>query len=570
MSSKNNKPVNNPANKDKKTQIASTSDANKSASNKAEQNNKAAVDSNTSISNSANNDNKSPANKPTVSQSTSSTENNSRNTSAKPVPPNANTTSVAPSKPANSGVTNKEQVKKPADHSADKKAANTSAHNKENNTPPPPSKPSAAKQSPLPLIISLLALGVGGYALYNSMQQPQANSGEVQKLQEQVSQLQNALADKTDKGDLSTLDQNIQNLKEQLNELKAAPAGGIDEAQIRALISKQVDQAKKSFKPQPQQAAQTGLDKEQVSTMIKEALVSNSADAAGNAQPAIDFSSEINTIKQNKADIEQYLQQIKQEGESLKSSLTQAAEQAKSSLNDSISQAEQKITAADQQPIVYPLINALTLAEVASNARQFGVASQYLHQAKISFDDLHLNQEPYAKFAGKIEELAQKTAALAKQQNSQQEIDNIINNVNSWPFISTDPENVLDHQAADKPTSSWKDDIKSIGNSILSSTVTITKNDAAGLTWVNENPHLQQIIRENVRLDLAMVRNALLIGDQERAQQIAATLKEQVAHYFDTDAGQVKQAMSKLGELTQQQSDKPDIAALIQSIQQAG
>ncbi|MBV7434120.1 uroporphyrinogen-III C-methyltransferase [Cardiobacteriaceae bacterium TAE3-ERU3] len=584
MSSKNNKPVNNPANKDKKPQTTSASGPSKSASNKVDQNSKPVLENNKPQANNTK-DNKTPAEKSSVANTATSGANNSSaalasnadkgnnkssDTLAKPIPPNSKPVSAA--KPTTSSTTpNKEAEKK----AADSKPTNASANNKGNGTPPPtpPSKNGPSKRSPLPLIISLIALGVSGYALYSSMQQAQSNPEEVQKLQEQIAQLQSSIAEKTNKGDVSKLDESIKSLENQVGELKSAPAQGLGEAQIQSLIAEQVDQAKQSLQEsatsQPQQAGQPTLSKEQVSTMIKEALIS-SADGGKNAQPAIDLSSEINAIKQNKAEIEQYLEQIKQQGESLKSALSQTAEQAQSNLSKSVSQAEQKITAADQQPIVYPLINTLTLAEVASNAHQFGLASQYLQQAKASFDDLHLNQQPYAQFAGQIEELAQKTKALAKQQNSQQEIDNMINSVGNWPFISTDPENVLDNKPSNKPTESWKDDIKHIGNSILSSTVTITKNDAAGLTWVNENPHLQEIIRENVRLDLAMIRNALLVGDQERAQQIAATLHDRVAHYFDTNAEQVKQAMNQLSELTQQQNDKPDIAALIKSIQQAG
>lgn len=104
----------------------------------------------------------------------------------------------------------------------------------------------------------------------------------------------------------------------------------------------------------------------------------------------------------------------------------------------------------------------------------------------------------------------------------------------------------------------------------MSKTITVAKNDESGITWINKNPYLQQVIRENMRLDLGMIRNALLLGDTARAQSVLKTVQEQSARYFNTQADIVKNALATLETLTTPSSNTPDIAALITSIKNAG
>ncbi|UJF25091.1 uroporphyrinogen-III C-methyltransferase [Suttonella sp. R2A3] len=450
---------------------------------------------------------------------------------------------VTSSKPAATQTPNKAQ-------SAQKSpATSTDSMSSKANTPPPASRTNhkansgSGKGNILPLVISLVALGVGGYGVYLGMNQPA--DPNIAELKQSVQSLNEAQSQQVSADEIESLKKDIQQIQEQQ----------VSDQQIQSLIDQSIksagDEQQKAFSAQlaEQSAAAsqpTGLSKQDVQTMIKSALSSAGGDA-----PKVDLSEEM-------AQIESYKQEI-----------AQLAEQTQNTIGSQLKQAQTQISENKAQPLVYPLINNLSLANIASDSRQYDTAARYLQQAEESFSSLHLDQPPYANFAGKISEMAAQYDQLAASENPSTKVAGLIAGIDEWPFKTPESENLLasNEQAA---TDDWSAKLKSVGNDILTSTVSITNNDAAGLDWVSKNPALQQIVRENVRLDLSMARNLLATGEFDAYQSLAETLSTQIERYFDTNNEAVSGALQTLSDAGQAQaSETPDIASLISELQQA-
>ena len=111
--------------------------------------------------------------------------------------------------------------------------------------------------------------------------------------------------------------------------------------------------------------------------------------------------------------------------------------------------------------------------------------------------------------------------------------------------------------------------MKGVGQNILAKTVTVTKIDDAGLTWIQTNEALQIILKENLRLDLAYARNALQLHDQAAYAATADRLHGEIERLFDSSNNNVAAALATLEQLKTSNGNAPDIAALTEKLEQA-
>ncbi|MFC2753709.1 MAG: uroporphyrinogen-III C-methyltransferase [Cardiobacterium sp.] len=287
--------------------------------------------------------------------------------------------------------------------------------------------------------------------------------------------------------------------------------------------------------------AANSISREQAESLIKQELAT-----FAQGETKIDLSKEIAAVQSSEAAAKAAVQQIDEKRVLIEHALAQN----NSSANP------------------YPLINALKMAQIAANDGNYSAAKAYLDQAGATFTLFNLGQSNYAAYQDELTKLRTQYAVLAAQATPAAQIDAIIATLPAWPYKNVDPVNLLapkeDAQAAD-----WKDRLKGVGQNILAKTVTVTKIDDAGLTWIQTNEALQIILKENLRLDLAYARNALQLHDQAAYAATADRLRGEIERLFDSSNNNVAAALATLEQLKTGNSNAPDIAALTEKLEQA-
>lgn len=287
--------------------------------------------------------------------------------------------------------------------------------------------------------------------------------------------------------------------------------------------------------------AANSISREQAESLIKQELAT-----FAQGETKIDLSKEIAAVQSSEAAAKAAVQQIDEKRVLIEHALAQN----NSSANP------------------YPLINALKMAQIAANDGNYSAAKAYLDQAGATFTLFNLGQSNYAAYQDELTKLRTQYAVLAAQATPAAQIDAIIATLPAWPYKNVDPVNLLapkeNAQAAD-----WKDRLKGVGQNILAKTVTVTKIDDAGLTWIQTNEALQIILKENLRLDLAYARNALQLHDQAAYAATADRLHGEIERLFDSSNNNVAAALATLEQLKTSNSNAPDIAALTEKLEQA-
>ena len=287
--------------------------------------------------------------------------------------------------------------------------------------------------------------------------------------------------------------------------------------------------------------AANSISREQAESLIKQELAT-----FAQGETKIDLSKEIAAVQSSEAAAKAAVQQIDEKRVLIEHALAQN----NSSANP------------------YPLINALKMAQIAANDGNYSAAKAYLDQAGATFTLFNLGQSNYAAYQDELTKLRTQYAVLAAQATPAAQIDAIIATLPAWPYKNVDPVNLLapkeNAQAAD-----WKDRLKGVGQNILAKTVTVTKIDDAGLTWIQTNEALQIILKENLRLDLAYARNALQLHDQAAYAATADRLRGEIERLFDSSNNNVAAALATLEQLKTGNSNAPDIAALTEKLEQA-
>ena len=311
----------------------------------------------------------------------------------------------------------------------------------------------------------------------------------------------------------------------------AIAANQLSEEQIAALI------------------AANSISREQAESLIKQELAT-----FAQGETKIDLSKEIAAVEKSEAAAKAAVQQIDDKAQTF----AREIDEKRVLIEHALAQSNNSINP-------FPLINALKMAQIAANDGNYNAAKAYLEQAGATYTLFNLGQSNYAQYQDELAKLRSDYAVLAAQATPAAQIDAIITTLPAWPYKNVDP---LAHEETVK-AADWKERLKGIGADILKKTITVREIDDAGLTWIQANDALQIILKENLRLDLAYARNALQLHDQAAYAATADRLHSDIERRFDVNNDNVAAALATLEALKNSGGNAPDIAALIEKLEQA-
>ena len=398
---------------------------------------------------------------------------------------------------------------------------------------PPPAPKSGRGLAFLALLVSVATAGGGALILKQLAENTEKNFSLQAKAQE--SALQNIASS----GQVDEITLRVNNLEKQAQALNtldstisaAVAANQISEDQIAAIVTA------------------NSINRDAVESLIKQELAS-----FAQGETKIDLSKEIAAVQSSEAAAKAAVQQIDDKAQAFARELDEKrvlVEHALAQNNNSINP--------------FPLINALKMAQIAANDGNYNAAKAYLEQAGATYTLFNLGQSNYAQYQDELAKLRSDYAVLAAQATPAAQIDAIIATLPAWPYKNVDP---LAHEETVK-AADWKERLKGIGADILKKTITVREIDDAGLTWIQANDALQIILKENLRLDLAYARNALQLHDQAAYAATADRLHSDIERLFDANNDNVAAALATLESLKNSGGNAPDIAALIEKLEQA-
>lgn len=305
---------------------------------------------------------------------------------------------------------------------------------------------------------------------------------------------------------------------------------------------------------------------------VKAAIAEALANYAGGQLPKVDLSKEISqweSIRDENKAISAAIKEEQQQSAEAAKALDKTIASAKEDISALFAEEKAKLDAsvkAHSNPA--PLINALTMADIAAQNGNYPSAVNYLNEAIAAFERYNLNKAPYEQFKELVYQFLAVHKELAAQPSPAQQINELLAGVDQWPFQTVKSESLVPEKSVAEAEGFWNKTV-AIGNNLIASTVTVHKNDDRALAWINKQPNLQNIIRQNVRLDLAFARNALQIGDYANYQEIVKTLSAEIGKYFQTDDENVAAALKTLNALQKGPEKLPKIGELVQAIEQA-
>ena len=385
----------------------------------------------------------------------------------------------------------------------------------------------------LALLVSIATAGAGIYAL------KQFSDSYDRAFTLQAKAQESALQHFASTGQVDDLTLRVEALNKQtqvLNNLDstintAIAANQLSEDQIAALV------------------AANSINREQAESLIKQALAT-----FAQGETKIDLSKEIAAVEKSEAAAKAAVQQIDDKAQTF----AREIDEKRVLIEHALAQSNNSINP-------FPLINALKMAQIAANDGNYNAAKAYLEQAGATYTLFNLGQSNYAQYQDELAKLRSDYAVLAAQATPAAQIDAIIATLPAWPYKNVDP---LAHEETVK-AADWKERLKGIGADILKKTITVREIDDAGLTWIQANDALQIILKENVRLDLAYARNALQLHDQAAYAATADRLHSDIERLFDVNNDNVAAALATLESLKNSGGNAPDIAALIEKLEQA-
>ena len=385
----------------------------------------------------------------------------------------------------------------------------------------------------LALLVSIATAGAGIYAL------KQFSDSYDRAFTLQAKAQESALQHFASTGQVDDLTLRVEALNKQtqvLNNLDstintAIAANQLSEDQIAALV------------------AANSINREQAESLIKQALAT-----FAQGETKIDLSKEIAAVEKSEAAAKAAVQQIDDKAQTF----AREIDEKRVLIEHALAQSNNSINP-------FPLINALKMAQIAANDGNYNAAKAYLEQAGATYTLFNLGQSNYAQYQDELAKLRSDYAVLAAQATPAAQIDAIITPLPAWPYKNVDP---LAHEETVK-AADWKERLKGIGADILKKTITVREIDDAGLTWIQANDALQIILKENLRLDLAYARNALQLHDQAAYAATADRLHSDIERLFDVNNDNVAAALATLESLKNSGGNAPDIAALIEKLEQA-
>ena len=388
----------------------------------------------------------------------------------------------------------------------------------------------------LALLVSIATAGAGIYAL------KQFSDSYDRAFTLQAKAQESALQHFASTGQVDDLTLRVEALNKQaqvLNNLDstintAIAANQLSEDQIAALV------------------AANSINREQAESLIKQALAT-----FAQGETKIELSKEIAAVEKSEAAAKAAVQQIDDKAQTF----AREIDEKRVLIEHALAQSNNSINP-------FPLINALKMAQIAANDGNYNAAKAYLEQAGATYTLFNLGQSNYAQYQDELAKLRSDYAVLAAQATPAAQIDAIITTLPAWPYKNVNPLNLLAPKAEAK-AADWKDRLKGVGANILDKTITVSKIDDAGLAWIQTNDALQIILKENLRLDLAYARNALQLHDQAAYAATADRLHAEIERLFDVNNDNVAAALATLEALKNSGGNAPDIAALIEKLEQA-
>lgn len=462
---------------------------------------------------------------------TSSTANLSSNASTASSAAKTNTASLSSQTKTSASAGGQSASNHSATESTAGKSSTASKSAGNSGTTPPPANKSGKKGNGiawLALILGIVGTAIGSYS-YKIAQQPSKSIAAITSTQQQA------------QGDIANLDKTVNALASHV----ANNAQGLDKAAVSEMIAQGLQDFAKNTVTQsdlealkssaPSQTA-GGLSKADVEAMINQAVANINSD-----HPSIDVSSQL-----------------------------QAIAEAEQSAKAAIAQLDARAQTLER-PAAVPNINAFTTvlsaAQVAMDNGQYALAAKHLENAQSQLPVWHLDGAKFANVESALQSATQQLSTLAENDTAAR-LNALTLTVNHWPFKSGNATAVGtdSNSAAD---SSMSSKLSAAGKNILSRAFTITKDDTAGLTWINANQSLKNMIRENIRLDMAYLRNAAATQDAAVMQSTTAELTEAINRYFDTSNSDVQAALSTLSSLRVATPALPDLSAIANAANQA-
>ena len=368
----------------------------------------------------------------------------------------------------------------------------------------------------LALLVSIATAGAGIYAL------KQFSDSYDRAFTLQAKAQESALQHFASTGQVDDLTLRVEALNKQtqvLNNLDstintAIAANQLSEDQIAALV------------------AANSINREQAESLIKQALAT-----FAQGETKIDLSKEIAAVEKSEAAAKAAVQQIDDKAQTF----AREIDEKRVLIEHALAQSNNSINP-------FPLINALKMAQIAANDGNYNAAKAYLEQAGATYTLFNLGQSNYAQYQEELTKLRTQYGVLAERATPAAQIDAIIATLPAWPYKNVDP---LAHEETVKRS------------------ITVREIDDAGLTWIQANDALQIILKENLRLDLAYARNALQLHDQAAYAATADRLHGDIERLFDVNNDNVAAALATLEALKNSGGNAPDIAALIEKLEQA-
>lgn len=450
---------------------------------------------------------------------------------------------------------NKDQPKNIADNPTSQKSNPPNSDKPKAPTPPPTNNNHTTHSNQqnnnggsnkLSYLAFAIALGALAVSVYNLNTQDDTQQPTATELNQQITTLsnQNEQYNQT----LKTLEQRLtqlehtaqtqpisdESLEQRIHEhLQAQQNEPVSAEQIQAYIDNEINRLNQH---------NHALTADEVEQKINQALKQFTVESSN---PQIDLSEETSKIQQN-------------------------AQQAVHEINQRAQEIEEQFTQLQTRANPYPVLQLLHLANAAALAGQADGVVQYLEKAQAQFSTFNLEQAPYPSLKAQIQEKISQYKILAEQPAPAKLLEEILENSHTWEFKTTATQ--ATPASEENPSTSNQNMITRAKNALsktLSKAITVTKADDDGLAWINANWQLQQIIRQNIRLDLAFARNALLFNNTESYKQTAERLQTHISTYFDTTQPSVKQALDTLETLKNSTSSLPTLAELVDAFTQA-
>lgn len=282
-----------------------------------------------------------------------------------------------------------------------------------------------------------------------------------------------------------------------------------------------------------------GLDKSEVSQMIVDALQEQGkASTSATSSSAVDdelLTQKIQAIVAKSLEDQTVAQNSTMDNETI-AKLTQELSKAQKSVV-ALSQAMQQQQEAAQPDLSAYYGQLLLLATLASECHDYVASASYLKEASHLYNT-QLKNNALLSVNREVDKLAQSLSALPSPLAQAQAFDTLLQMVAELRIKDPNVLSVKPKEVQETKDLSAK--LGDVGKKVLSQAFQVSENDASGLVWINQNPNMQFLLREQLRLDLNYARQAALAYSVESYQQATSSILKTLNSYFEQDSNTQK------------------------------